>query len=230
MNSPWQENVDPGPSTAIDALVRESLAGLTADLRQQEASLGARMEQLRLDLTTLAETIVGSVAAPAAPQPVAVQVPPTVGPPPDGDLDQLVFGPDFAEHGPVASARAALIAGFYNREAAATALVGQMLVFQAATVESMPGLLKDVGEAYYAWHPHSGAGDDAMRDALVQWLLGRCQAAGVGNTIQLVTPGDRYDSKQHHARERGIEVEQVFGWIVLRDNGKVYTKASVTLR
>jgi hypothetical protein len=36
--------------------------------------------------------------------------------------------------------------------------------------------------------------------------------------------------QRHNAAERGVEVADVFGWVVLRDNGKVYSKANVSLR
>ena len=52
----------------------------------------------------------------------------------------------------------------------------------------------------------------------------------MSNTIELVHPGQRFDSMRHNAAERGVEITQVFGWIVLRDNGKVYTKASVAVK
>jgi hypothetical protein len=50
------------------------------------------------------------------------------------------------------------------------------------------------------------------------------------NTIELVHPGERFDATRHNASTRGVEITEVHGWIVLRDNGKVYTKANVTVR
>ena len=52
----------------------------------------------------------------------------------------------------------------------------------------------------------------------------------MSNTIELVHPGERFDSTRHNASQRGVEITQVLGWIVLRDNGKVYTKASVAVK
>ena len=43
-------------------------------------------------------------------------------------------------------------------------------------------------------------------------------------------PGERFDSLRHNASRPGVEITQVLGWIVLRDNGKVYTKASVAVK
>jgi hypothetical protein len=65
---------------------------------------------------------------------------------------------------------------------------------------------------------------------LIAHLTECCEAAGVSNTIELVRPGDRYDHTRHNSKQRGVEIDGVFGWIVLRDNGKVYTKASVAVK
>jgi hypothetical protein len=109
-------------------------------------------------------------------------------------------------------------------------LCGAIMLFRSATAERMPQLLKDIGEAWYAWSPHAADGDNELRDALCQWLERSCAEAGVPNTIELVRPGDRYDAKRHNARQPGVEVTNVSGWVVLRDNGKVYTKANVTVK
>jgi hypothetical protein len=69
-----------------------------------------------------------------------------------------------------------------------------------------------------------------MEEALVQWLQRSCETAGIYNTIALVHPGERFDSARHTASSRGVEIREVHGWIVLRDNGRVYTKATVTVR
>ena len=52
----------------------------------------------------------------------------------------------------------------------------------------------------------------------------------INNRIDLVQVGDRYDMQRHNAKERGAEVSAVAGWVVLRDNGKVYSKANVSVR
>jgi hypothetical protein len=69
-----------------------------------------------------------------------------------------------------------------------------------------------------------------MEEALVACLHRRCEAAGIGNSIELVYPGERFDSARHNATSRGVEITEVHGWIVLRDNGRVYMKASVSVR
>jgi hypothetical protein len=165
-----------------------------------------------------ARPIPQAIAAPRAASPAAER----------GVWERIVLGPALAQHPSLAADRAELIDGMLAGDDAAVGLVGQLMIFNSAAAERMPQLLKDVGEAWYAWRPH--AGGDAMRDALIDYLGERCQSAGVGNTIELVRPGDRYDHTKHNAKQRGVEIDDVLGWIVLRDNGKVYTKASVSVK
>ena len=112
----------------------------------------------------------------------------------------------------------------------ACSLVGQLLVFRSAMTDKMPPLLKDIGEAYYRWQPKTRAGSNPMEQTLVRWLMQTMQDAGIPNTIELVHPGERFDSTRHNANSRGVEITEVCGWIVLRDNGKVYTKAAVAVK
>jgi hypothetical protein len=141
---------------------------------------------------------------------------------------RIVFGESLAADMAFAADRANLLRGLEEQDAAAVGLIGQLMIFNAAPAERMPQLLKDVGEAYYTWRPHTGRDD--FRDALIAVLGERCEAAGVGNTIELVRPGDRFDAMRHNSKQRGVEIVDVFGWVVLRDNGKVYTKASVAVK
>ena len=85
-------------------------------------------------------------------------------------------------------------------------------------------------EAFYRWQPKTAATANPMEDALVAWLTETMQDTGIGNTIELVHPGERFDSTRHSAASRGVEIAEVQGWIVLRDNGKVYTKAAVSAK
>ena len=155
---------------------------------------------------------------------------PQLAGPANRNIDEIVFGQDLAAGDTLREDRATLVQGLCHGQAEATTLVGQLLVFRAASAERMPQLLRDIGEAYCHWRPDTSHGEDRMRDALIAWLHSTCEAVGVSNKIELVRPGDRFESKRHNAKERGVEVATVRGWVVLRDNGKVYTKASVTVR
>ena len=146
------------------------------------------------------------------------------------DMEQVLFGPELAANQSLFSDRQTLLQGLLNGSHDALTLLGQLMIFRGATPDRMAGLLKDVGEAYYRWRPEFADGADPFRDELTGWLQRKCEEGGVPNSIELVRPGDRFDSKRHHAKDRGVEVAEVRGWVVLRDNGKVYTKASVTLK
>lgn len=166
-----------------------------------------------------------AASAPKASIPFAI---PTT--PPADHLEQLIFGNDLWIYPSFQAQRQLLLQGLTAGESEALNLVGQLLVFRGAPPDRLPGLLKEVGEAYYRWQPHVSHNDDPLRDELAGWLQRKCDEAGSPNTIELVRPGDRYDNRRHHAKERGVEVAHVRGWVVLRENGKVYTKASVTVK
>ena len=145
------------------------------------------------------------------------------------DWEAIIFDPSLAEYDAIAPDRQKLVQGLLAGQIADTALVGQLLSFRSACGERLPQLLRDVGEAYYAWRPET-SDNDRMRERLIGWLQSRCETQGMANKIELVRPGDRFDSKRHSAKQRGIEVVGVHGWVVLRDNGKVYTKAVVDVQ
>ena len=113
----------------------------------------------------------------------------------------------------------------------ALALVGQLLVFRCAPPERKPSLLKDVGEAYYRCFPKTRDARDPFEDAIAAWSRQHCDEAGLPNSVELVHPGERFDAARHSPVERGgVEVAEVLGWVVLRDGGRVYSKALVQTR
>lgn len=144
--------------------------------------------------------------------------------------EELLLGPDLAANPALAFQRRQLLDGLLGGEPGACALAGQLLVFRSAPPERLPQLLKDIGEAYYRWQPKTTSAANPFEDALVASLEKTCDAVGILNKIELVHPGERFDAGRHTAGSRGVEITEVNGWIVLRDNGRVYTKASVTVR
>ncbi len=187
-------------------------------LDQQNTALYQTMEQLRSHLDggvqSLAELLV-----PQSEEQECSAV--------SGDWFNAILGPELAAH---ADASRRLLEGVLAGDSAAQGLAGQLLVFRSATPERLPQLLKDVGEAYYRWRPELLPGNDPFEEVLVNYLQRTCESAGIYNSIELVHPGQRFDATRHNAASRGVEIVQVLGWIVLRDNGKVYTKATVEVR
>jgi hypothetical protein len=153
-----------------------------------------------------------------------------VRPATSADWERAILGAGLASNPALDFQRQQLLRGVLDADPAACSLAGQLLVFQSATAERMPQLLKDIGEAFYRWQPKTHSGANPMEQALVDWLKSVCDQAGIGNTIELVHPGERFDSTRHNATTRGVEIAEVQGWIVLRDTGKVYTKANVAAR
>ncbi|MHC4179050.1 MAG: hypothetical protein ACYSWU_16170 [Planctomycetota bacterium] len=153
-----------------------------------------------------------------------------IGPPAGTDWQRALLGSELADDPGLDFHRQQLLSGVLQADPGACSLLGQLLVFRSARTDKMPPLLKDIGEAYYRWQPKSRPGSNPMETALVAWLKETMQDAGIANCIELVEPGERFDSTRHTASSRGVEITEVRGWIVLRDNGKVYTKASVGVR
>lgn len=225
--------------------IRQTLHEICDTLKQHQEATAQRLEELSQRVNLLCDRVLGGEQGQppfddepldeCPPQlPVAVPVANPVLPKAalshGSDWGQIIFdeftGSDEAfVHDP-----GELFRDLSTGEKPAKELVGQLLLFGAAPADRMPQLLKDVGEAYYRWRPWTGDDADAMRDDLMHWLAARCQAAGVTNTIELVHPGDRFDPSRHNANQRGNQIVDVHGWVVLRDNGRVYTKASVTVR
>ncbi len=113
-------------------------------------------------------------------------------------------------------------------DAGIATLAGQLLVFRQSPPEAKPQQLKDVGEAYYRTRLDAAQPDHPFEGALISWLQHECERAGLPNTIEVVHVGERFDKSRHSSTTRGgAEVAEVFGWVVLTEGGRVYTRASV---
>ncbi|MBR5710689.1 MAG: hypothetical protein IKX40_08020 [Thermoguttaceae bacterium] len=145
-------------------------------------------------------------------------------------LMKIILGQDLCANGALSVYRDELLDGFLRGDRASAGLIGAMIEFQSSTPERMPRLLQDIGEAYYRWHPKRGQGADPFERALAHNVCALCEANGIKNTIELVETGQRFDSGRHNSNSRGIEITEVKGWVVLRDNGKVYTRAAVEVQ
>lgn len=143
---------------------------------------------------------------------------------------EALLGGELAHNPALNADKKRLLGGVLSGDPGACGLVGSLLQFRAAAADRMPPLLKDIGEAFYRWQPKTSSKPSELEKAMVAWLVRACEQAGMANTIELVSPGERFDSLRHNAPRPGVEITQVLGWIVLRDNGKVYTKASVAVK
>ena len=159
--------------------------------------------------------------------PVAVAAAPVVS---GENWHQAVFGPQLAADAKTAASRQQMLNAAAAGEKNAATLAGLLLMFHAAAPERRPQMLKDIGEAFYRWRPDADSDSGGIRAALLDWLIKHSEESGKANTIELVHPGDRFDNTRHHAQQRGAEIVRVFGWLVLRESGKVYTKASVAVQ
>ncbi len=145
-------------------------------------------------------------------------------------IEQLVFGRELCEESSLDGRRRELLDGILARESTAIGLAARLMLVRAAGADELPAQLKEIGEAYYRRHPKTTDATDTLETLLVKDLDRRIAAVGLRNSIELIHPGDRYDATRHVSPDRGVEVVEVRGWAVLRDNGKPLTKASVGLR
>ena len=145
-------------------------------------------------------------------------------------FEQLVFGQELCHDHSLDSSRQRLMDGVADGHAASSSRAAPQMRVQTVGVEELPPLLKEIGEAYYCWHPKTTDSEDVLEQSLVNLLEERIAAVGLRNSIEVIMPGDRYDTTRHVSPDRGVEVADVRGWAVLRDNGKPLTKASVGLR
>jgi hypothetical protein len=179
--------------------------------------------QLLADFRTDVTTRLDTLAEPASAQSTETEVP-------EDEWSELVLGRELAENPELESVRKELIDDVKSGHDKARTLAGNIMLVQSAPVDQIPKLMRDVGEAYYQWRPRSSSMEEPFEKALASWLTKRASNAGLRNSIELVCPGDRFDSARHLASEPGVQVVAVHGWVVLRDNGKVFTKANVTVR
>jgi|GEM_PF-2115828 len=201
---------------AYDELKRENKEALT---KAKEAL--ARYQSLTAALQRFNKYLEGQEA-----QAAAAARKPTVSP----DLLRALLGQQLAEDPQLEAARQSLFDDLLSGKGAARALLGTLLVFWSSPPEKMPTLLKDIGEAYYRWRPKTRPQTDKFEQTLARCLERSCQEAGIYNSIGLVNPGERFDSNRHTSEQRGVEITEVRGWVVLRNDGKVYSKALVGVR
>lgn len=212
--------------TKAIAPLKEELSGLRRRSDAQDAqqeSIASKLSQLYGRFENGLAELVGYLRP--APEP-----PPSSSPADEAEWQRAILGPQLAAQSALGAERRRLLADVLDGNGGAMALAGQLLVFQSSPPEKMAQQLKEIGEAFYRWQPKRRAERHPMEDALVQWLRKCCEDAGIGNVIELVQPGERFDSSRHATDGRGVEITEVRGWIVLRDNGKVYTKATVAVR
>ena len=144
-----------------------------------------------------------------------------------GNWSRIIFGDQLKVDPGIGSLSGTLLSEVQANVDDAVGMLGYLLAFRSADQERKPKLLKELGEAFYLWKPD---GNPRLLGPLINWVHAVLDRAGINNRIDLVQVGDRYDMQRHNAKERGAEVSAVAGWVVLRDNGKVYSKANVSVR
>lgn len=151
-----------------------------------------------------------------------------------GDAERwgrVILGEQLSDDQGVAEARDRLLEDALAMNQDAVGLAARLMLAQSAPRDALPPLMKELGEAYYRWNPKTTSSDDPVELALIGWLHKRLSSEGLRNRIDIVRVGDQFDASRHQAATGpGIEVAQVCGWVVLRDNGRPLSKAKVALK
>jgi hypothetical protein len=225
------------PAGQVDEAILAPVSDVAfAPLAEKLSQLGAELADFRHEVLTLLQS---QPPAPVVPEIVAAEVLAPVAPqleqlddaPHDDDSwEEIILGSELSGDAELNVVRQQFLRDVIGGATEARALAGQLLLLQATPKDELPERFRHVGEAYYRWRPRSSTTADPLEQALASWLTKKAEDAGLRNSIALVRPGDRFDSTRHSAPTRGVEVAAVHGWIVLFDNTKVYTKASVTVK
>lgn len=210
--APGNESEPPAWAWDFQAAMNERLAALEtrlADAGREPPPVATNSEESPIEMEAFATTL-------------------------DGDAPtwlRVMLGSELSDDPRMTTAIGWLEGNLVSGHEGALYLLGQLLVFRFAPTDRKPNLLKDVGEAFYRCFPKNTDAADPFEAALASWLRQHCEAAGLANSIEVVHPGERFDSTKHSPLERGgVEVARVLGWVVLRDGGRVYSKALVQTR
>jgi hypothetical protein len=198
--------------------IRETQGRLLRIIEDHQRTLAQELDALARRFDAL-ETVLKPTARRSEPMPVSAEQ--------AALWEPVIFGSAFSQDESFQSDRLALIYDLWRSDPAACALVGQLLLFFSANEAQRPQFLKDLGESFYRWRPKVEGNDHPLELALAGALEKACEHAGTRRKIDLVRIGTRFNPTYHRASERGSDVTDVLGWIVLREDGSVYQKASV---
>ena len=143
--------------------------------------------------------------------------------------ENIILGSQLGQSDSLQVLRDVLQAAVFAKEEAARAFAAHLLLVQAIGPTEAAERLRDLGEAFYRWRPRANEKPDEIEQAVVDCINHYLASANVKNRIMLVNPGERFDKQKHLSATRGLNVTEVFGWIVLRENQTVYTKAKVNV-
>ena len=192
-------------AAAIDALKEAfvpTLVKVRDGLGEQHAALGGGIRQVQQQfdegLRALAAMLHAGASRHFPPEPERPATPRRSA----GDWQEAILGRDLAEHPGLDPQRQRLLTGVLQGEPAACALVGQLLVFRSSPAEKDAHPAQGNRRGLLSLEPAQSGQADEMEKALVAWLQRACDQAGMSNTIELVHPGQRFDSMRHNASER----------------------------
>ena len=145
-------------------------------------------------------------------------------------LEHSLLGPELAACASLESSRARLFRGVQQGQDSAGSLVGWWLAFRTTAGSERHKILRPLGEALYRWLGENEA-DELMAETWVAATNKLCQDFGLRASVERIRLGVRFDPDRHLATGRpGRDVTEVWGWVVVLPDGRVFDKALVTVQ
>lgn len=214
----------------LGAWIQDSHKKLNNRLKEVEGTLATVLTEGR-DARSAIEQILHPPQEVVATQEVVDEVPESTPESPTLDLTML-FGRDLVQDSRTADGLTELARRLADEDPPAVGFVGELLCWRSATRERIPKLLGDVGDAYYACFPRTTDQVAPLEQALVDILAKKCIDQDVPNSIELVRLGERFSPSRHRLRagERGVEVTEICGWVVVGPDGQILNRAQVGVK
>ena len=235
------------PVDELSARLDQLEPKFSALVKQSHQILNSRLKRIEETLATLSSS--GSAARKAMDDQVATQQDPvaknvlvtdanrmSVPETPSTSLASIapvaMFGIELMNDTRTEATLVELTQRLINNDPAAVGLAGQLMSWRSAARERIPKLLGDVGDAYYACFPRTNDDVAPLEQALMEILERKCIESEVPNSIELVRLGERFDPSRHRLRagDRGTEVTEIHGWIVVGSGGQVLNRAQVGVK
>lgn len=113
-------------------------------------------------------------------------------------------------------------------ESTACQLGAFLMLFHRGALEECHKWIQAIGESWYRW---AGEENGEAKQALINWLNQECVRRNVPLRVEEVRSGVRFDSDRHIAvGQPGRDVYGVQGWLVLREDKSIFSKALVDSR
>ena len=221
----------------LASLIQESHKQLSGRLKLLDEKLTVAASDSHAAREALERAIPAPIEAAVAPEAVGANEPqPTTSLPSEKTLTSItpaaLFGRELIDDSRSQTTLVELTQRLTIDDPRAVGFVGQLMSWRSASRERIPKMLGELGDAYYACFPRTSERVAPLEQALVEILARKCLECEVPNSIELVQFGERFDPSRHRMRagERGAEVSEIYGWVVVGPDGQILNRAHVGVK